>query len=149
MPRETVSFVLPSLDVSGDKEEGTSTVSWLVRRDWPGAHSCGRKIKKTRVKFLNLGTRNVRALLDNTKEDRPERRTAMVAKELSRYSVDIAALSEPRFADKGQLTECGGGYTFFWSGHCSTERREAGVGFAIKSHLTRNLSSFQRASTTG
>ena len=66
MPRETVSFVLPSLDVSGDKEEGTSTVSWLARRDWPGAHSCGRKIKKTRVKVLNLGTWNVRTLLDNT-----------------------------------------------------------------------------------
>ena len=63
----------------------------------------------------------------------------MVAKELLRYDVDIAALSEIRFADKGQLTECGGGYTFIWSGHSSTERRGAGVGFAIKSHLARKL----------
>ena len=82
---------------------------------------------------------NLRTLLDNTKADRPERRTALVAKKLARYNVDIAALSETRFAGKGQLTERGGGYTFFWSGRSSTERREAGVGFAIKSRLARKL----------
>ncbi|XP_059838461.1 craniofacial development protein 2-like [Hypanus sabinus] len=49
--------------------------------------------------------------------------------------MDIAALSKTRLADKGQLTEGGGGYTF-WS---STEQREAGVGFAIQSHLTHKL----------
>ena len=91
------------------------------------------------MKVLNLGTWNVRTLLDNTKADRPERRTALVAKELARYKVDIAALSETRLADKGQLTEHGSGYTFFWSGRSSAERREAGVGFAIRSHLARNL----------
>ncbi|XP_076055151.1 uncharacterized protein LOC143033544 [Oratosquilla oratoria] len=82
---------------------------------------------------------NVRTLLDNTKADRPERRTAFVARELPLYGVDIAALSETRFADKGQLTEAGGGYTFFWSGRSSEERREAGVDFAIKSIHVRNL----------
>lgn len=54
-------------------------------------------------------------LLDNTKADRPERRTALVARELARYNVDIAALRETRLADKGQLTETDGGYTF-WCG---------------------------------
>ena len=88
---------------------------------------------------LNLATWNVRTLLDNTRADRPERRTALVARELARYRVDIAALSETRLADKGQLTESGGGYTFFWSGRNSDERREAGVGFAVKSHLVRKL----------
>ncbi|KAL9961519.1 hypothetical protein ACROYT_G030474 [Oculina patagonica] len=78
-------------------------------------------------------------MLDNTKADRPERRTALVARELDRYKVDIAALSETRLADKGQLTETGGGYTFFWSGRSSEERREAGVGFAIKTTLVRQL----------
>ena len=85
------------------------------------------------MKVLTLASWNVRTLLDSTRADRPERRTALVARELARYNVDIAALSETRFADKGQLTENGGGYTFFWSGRSSEERREAGVGFAIKS----------------
>ena len=76
---------------------------------------------------------------DKTKADRPERRTALVARELGRYNVDIAALSETRLPDKGQLTETGGGYTFFWSGCSSEERCEAGVGFAIKTHHVRKL----------
>jgi len=75
---------------------------------------------------------NVRILLENTKANRPDRRTLLVARKLDRYKVDIAALSETRFADKGKLRETGGGYAFFWSGRSSEERREAGVGFAIK-----------------
>ena len=54
--------------------------------------------------------------MDNPNANRPERRTALVARELCRYSIDIAALSETRFADEGQLTESGAGYTFFWCG---------------------------------
>ena len=38
------------------------------------------------------------------------------------------------------LKDVGTGYTFFWSGHKKEERREAGVGFAIKSHLVSKLS---------
>ena len=44
------------------------------------------------------------------------RRTALVACELARYSIDIAALSETRLRDEGSLVEMGTGYTFFWSG---------------------------------
>ncbi len=73
------------------------------------------------MEVFKLGKWNVRTLLDSTKADKPERRTALVAKELARYNVDIAALSETRLADKDQLTEHGGGYTFFWSGCSSTE----------------------------
>ena len=91
--------------------------------------------------MLTFGSWNVRTLLDNIKANRPERRTALVARELARYKVDIAALSETRFADKGQLTETGGGYTFFWSGRSSEERREAGVGFAIKTTHVQKLAS--------
>ena len=83
----------------------------------------------------------MRTLLDDTKASRPERRTALVARELARYNVDIAALSETRLAEKGQLTETGGGYTFFWSGRSSEERREAGVGFAVKSIHVQKLAS--------
>ena len=63
----------------------------------------------------------------------------MVAKELQRYNIDIAALSETRLEDKGQLTEAGGGYTFFWSGRPKEQKPEAGVGFAIKTNLVKNL----------
>ncbi|BHF60694.1 hypothetical protein SprV_0100365900 [Sparganum proliferum] len=42
-------------------------------------------------------------LTDNPRSNRPERRTALVARELTRYKVDIAALSETRFSEQGQL----------------------------------------------
>ncbi|BHF83235.1 hypothetical protein SprV_0802637700 [Sparganum proliferum] len=75
------------------------------------------------------------ALPDNPKSSRPERRTALVARELARYKVDIAALSETRFSEQGQLEEVGAGYTFFWSGRPRTERRDAGVAFAIRNDI--------------
>jgi len=86
----------------------------------------------------------VRTLLDNPSAERPERRTALVARELARYNIDIAALSETRLANEGQLTEAGGGYTFFWSGRSTDERRESGVGFAIKNHLVPKLASLPK-----
>jgi len=46
--------------------------------------------------------------------NRPERRTALVAKELNRYNVDIAALAETRLSDENHLVEVGAGFTFFW-----------------------------------
>ena len=52
----------------------------------------------------------------------------------------IAALSETRLAEEGLLKEVGAGYTFFWSGRKKEERREVGIGFAIKSHLVSKLS---------
>ncbi|VDM02026.1 unnamed protein product [Schistocephalus solidus] len=58
--------------------------------------------------------------------------TALVARELARYKVDIAALSETRFSQQGQLEEEGAGYTFFCSGRPKAERRDAGVAFAIR-----------------
>ena len=42
-------------------------------------------------------------------------------------------------ADEGQLTEVSAGFTFFWSGRKQEERRESGVGFAIKTSLVKNL----------
>nr|VZI43153.1 unnamed protein product [Spirometra erinaceieuropaei] len=72
---------------------------------------------------------------DNPRSNRPERRTALVARELARYKVDIAALSETRFSEQGQLEEVGAGYTFFWSGRPKAERRDAGVAFAIRTDI--------------
>ena len=70
--------------------------------------------------------------MDSAGSDRRQLRTALVGRELGRYGSQIAALSETWFADVREIKEVGVGYTFFWSGRKSGERREAGVGFAIK-----------------
>ncbi|VDM00947.1 unnamed protein product [Schistocephalus solidus] len=51
----------------------------------------------------------------------PEQRRALVARELARYKVDIAALSGTRFSEQGQLEDVSAGYTFFWSGRTKAE----------------------------
>ncbi|KAF7244347.1 Craniofacial development protein 2 [Varanus komodoensis] len=83
-------------------------------------------------------------LQDNPSADRPERRTALLARELARFKINIAALCEIRLANEGQLTETGGGYTFFWCGRSSDERRESGIGFAVKNHLVAILASLPK-----
>nr|VZI31821.1 unnamed protein product [Spirometra erinaceieuropaei] len=42
---------------------------------------------------------------DGPRNNRPGRRTALVARELAGYKVDITSLSETRFAEQGQLEE--------------------------------------------
>ena len=81
--------------------------------------------------------------MDSAGSDRPRRRAALVSRELDRCKVEIAALSESRLAEEGLLKEVGAGYSFFWSGRKKEERHEAGVGFAIKSHLVSK--DFQKA----
>jgi len=76
--------------------------------------SCGRKFCASAHIPFRFATWNVCTLLDNEDTDRPARRTALIATELCRYDVDIAALSETRLADEGSLSEADGGYTFFW-----------------------------------
>ena len=68
---------------------------------------------------------------------RPECQTALIAKELSRYNTDIAALCGTRLAESGTIVD--NGYTFFWSGRPKTENRESGVGFPIKNSVVQNL----------
>lgn len=88
---------------------------------------------------MTFGAWNVRTLLDlsTINPDRPERRTALVTKELARFSIDIAALSEARFSAEGKTEEVGSGYTIFWKGREEGERRLQGVGFVIKTTLVR------------
>ena len=88
---------------------------------------------------LKIGAWNVRTLMDSAGSDRPQGTTSVVGRQLGRYGIEIAALSETRFAEIGEIKEDGTGYTFFWSGRKSEEMREAGVGFAIKSDLVRKL----------
>ena len=77
--------------------------------------------------------------MDRNEANRPQRRTALIGLELARYNIDIAALSETRLADEGELCERGSGYTFFWRGRGNDERRGAGVGFAVKTSLIGKL----------
>ena len=81
----------------------------------------------------------MRTLLDLPNSNRPERRSALVAHELSRLNVDIAALSEVRFSDEGSLKESGGGYTLYWSGKPATEKHQSGVAFMVRNSIASKL----------
>ncbi|VDM06167.1 unnamed protein product [Schistocephalus solidus] len=59
--------------------------------------------------------------LDNLRSNWLERRTALVARVLECYKVDIDALNETRFSEQGQLKEVVDSYTFFWSGRPKAE----------------------------
>ncbi|VDL93361.1 unnamed protein product [Schistocephalus solidus] len=92
-----------------------------------------------RVSPLTRTAWNVRSLLHNPRSNRPEWRTALVAWELARCKLDIAAHSETQFSEQGQLEEVGASYTFFWSGRPKAERRNAGVAFAIRNGIMGHL----------
>ena len=79
---------------------------------------------------------NVRTLRDTGLGAR--RRTVLIACELARYSIDVAALSESRLPDEGSLVYMGTGYTFFWSGLPTFARRIHGVGFAARTALLQS-----------
>ena len=80
---------------------------------------------------------NVRTLQDNKKS--PERRTALISRFLRDKSISIAALSETRLPDSGQLEEVEGSYTYYWSGRPADEKRESGVFFAIRTDMVKSL----------
>jgi len=78
-------------------------------------------------------------MLDADDSHRPVRRSALIAHELSRLDIDIAALSEVRFPEVGSLLEHGAGYTLYWSGKPATERRLSGVGFMVRNSIASKL----------
>ena len=78
----------------------------------------------------------MRTLIDSAGSDRPQRRTALVGRELGRYGIQLAALSETRFADVGEIKVVGAGYTFYWSGRKNEERHEEGVGLELIGKLS-------------
>ena len=99
-----------------------------------GYPTSGRKKYKIdssmKQRTLVVASWNMRTLQDTGLGAR--RRTALIACELARYIIDIAALSETRLPDEGSLVEIGTGYTFFWSGLPTVARRIHGVGFAVR-----------------
>ena len=74
------------------------------------------KDKKVQPKpLLKFAAWNIRAMLDREDCNRPERRSAFISRELKKYDIDLAALSEVRLLDSGSIQE-EGGLTIFWSG---------------------------------
>lgn len=61
------------------------------------------------------------------------RKTAIIARELLRLNIDIAALQETRLPSDGTIREKD--YTFYWMGKGVSEPRIHGVGFAVKNGL--------------
>ena len=98
--------------------------------------------RRQRRQLLTIRQWNVSTLLDRERANRPERRTALVAMELAKYNIDIAALSQTRFSESGSLNYLE--YSFFWSGKPEGERREARVGFAIKKDIITKLTEMPR-----
>ena len=94
---------------------------------------------KNRCPVLKLGSWNVRTMTPGYSEDLQDindaRKTAVINNELLRLQVDIAALQETRLADSGTLKEKD--FTFFWQGKSVGDRRENGVGFAVKNTLLK------------
>ncbi|BHF58592.1 hypothetical protein SprV_0100154400 [Sparganum proliferum] len=76
---------------------------------------------------------------DSLRSNRPKRRTVLVAWEVARYKVYVAAFSEIRLSEQYQLEEAGAGYTFFWSCRPKAERYDAGVVFAIRNDIVGRL----------
>ena len=62
-----------------------------------------------------------------------------MARDLDRLDIDIAALSEVRFAERGSLREDGAGSTLFWAVKNKDERRLSDVGFTIETSIARKL----------
>jgi len=107
------------------------------RQDIPPSSRQRKQLVKSR--HIKVSTWNVRTRMDADNSSRPHRRTALIASELSRYNIYIAALSETRLADEGSLNEMANGYTFFWKGLPANSRRIHGVGFATRTKLLQTL----------
>ena len=122
--------IVTSLDLKND----SSPLPGQKNRVCQGIPYCGRNSRNKKAP-LTIAEWNIRTLMDAQPQLRPHRRTALVAHELNRYNVDIAALSETRLPGDDSLKEMGEGYTFFWKGYEDNERRIHGVGFAIRSSL--------------
>ena len=86
---------------------------------------------------LRIASWNVRTMRPGLSNDLQQinnsRKTAIIDSELDRLNMDIATLKETGLAENGSLKEQR--YTSFWQGKDIEEKREHGVGFAVKNSL--------------
>uniref|UniRef100_A0A0L8G4X2 Uncharacterized protein n=1 Tax=Octopus bimaculoides TaxID=37653 RepID=A0A0L8G4X2_OCTBM len=88
---------------------------------------------------LIFGAWNICTLQDKSDINRPERHTALVCRELARFSIDAAALSENRLPGEGSIRETGSKYTIFWKKNAN-EPRIHGVVLAINTFVSTAVS---------
>ena len=97
----------------------------------------GIRNTNTKRPSLKLGTWNVRTMLTGISDDLQSiddlRKTAVINDELARLNINIAALQETRLAEAACLREKD--YTFYWQGKSKDEKREYGVGFAVRNDM--------------
>ena len=111
-----------------------SSTFYLVGMLWSmGLQKQWKKKKMKQIKFTVV-LWNVWTLI--TGDNHLKRRTALIAKELARHSVDVAALQETTLEGQGQLKESM--HMFFWIGK-PAQCREASVAFAISNTIVSKL----------
>ena len=87
----------------------------------------------------NLATCNIGTMLGQSNSNRHEKRNTMISKEIQKYSIDTAALSEVRFAGSGSIRE-ETDYIFYQSGKTSTDKSEPSVAFVVRNSLLSRIS---------
>ena len=122
LARTTAAFMAILLLLCGDIQPHPGPILQSSRRNPDRQH-------------LIAGIWNVCTLLETKR--RPYRPSAIVARELDRYGIDIAALNETRILGESKFED--GGYTFFLKGKPIGDKHYHGVGFAIRSCLVRHL----------
>lgn len=73
------------------------------------------------------------------------RRTALIGLELAKFGIDVAGLSETRFADSGMMHEPASGYNYYWSGLPENEPRRHGVAIVMKKEIADRMESSPKA----
>ena len=82
---------------------------------------------------------NIRTILDKTGSNWSARHSALIAHELSRLDIDIAALDEVCLPEEGNLQKQGTRYTLFWSEKPAKNKRLSVVGFMLKTSIASKL----------
>ena len=83
------------------------SLTWSASHNQRASLPSGEKNeRKRKTASLKVAYWNTRTMQDP--EDRPQRHLVLLARELARLDIDIAALSEVRFAEQGSLTVSSG-----------------------------------------
>ena len=86
------------------------SLTWSASHNQRASLPSGEKNeRKRKTASLKVAYWNTRTMQDP--EDRPQRHLALLARELARLDIDIAALSGARFAEQGCFMEDGAAYT--------------------------------------
>ncbi|KAL1447281.1 hypothetical protein WDU94_008893 [Cyamophila willieti] len=136
MSSTTQTDLLPQVSTGIPPKSHTDTQS--VRLMDSGGGTLTNGIIKKKQQKLNIATWNVRTLNDskNPMSITIPRRTALVAKELNTYNIDIASLQETHLKGFGKMEEKSSGYTYYWSG-TEIEDNRHGVAICVKTSLVK------------